>query len=147
MDKRFEKRLAAAKNPRVRKHNRKPSFARKFKRPASNVEAFLSDLEADGKNPDMRITGFDDPLYAKRLGLVDAAAAPVTLAAGLAFAALEDGIEAVERRLEKKARMAALEKRRKYYAAEKARRSKQREQIQAVKPAPEHPCPTVKPPA
>ena len=59
MDKRFEKRLAAAKNPRVRKHNRKPSFARKFKRPSSNVEAFLSDLEADGKNPDMRITGFD----------------------------------------------------------------------------------------
>ena len=142
MDKRFEKRLATAKNPRVRKHNRKPSFARKFKRPSSNVEAFLSDLEADGKSPDRRITGFDDPLYAKRLDLVDAAAAPVTLAAGLAFAAIEDGIEAVERRLKKKARLAALEKRRKYYAAEKARRAKQREQIQAAKPAPEHPCPT-----
>jgi len=138
MDKRFEKRLELAANPRMRKrHEKKPE---KFVRPSSHTAAALGeilDAATEGGG-----TFYDpNPHVMARRG-VDAAMAPVMALHRLAVAAAMDGVEAVKRRMGKKERMRKLAKRRTYYAAENERRAEQREQIRAARPAPANPCPT-----
>lgn len=142
MDKKFERRLEKAKNPRMRKHNRKPSFAKKTIRPTSHVGVFLQEFSEDyhrAPEPSLLCTGNTGRDMAE---LVDAAASPFAVAEGLAIAAVQDGVDKVKEIASRKARRAALEKRRKYYEADAARRAAQREVVRAAMPGPANRCPT-----
>jgi len=139
MDKQFEKRMERAKNPRVRKHNvKRPP---KLKRPTSNVESFINELTND-HGVHFRPEPFSQRIYSLDSKTAQMLEAPAKAAVGLAVAATMDGIDAVKEQLGKRARMHKLEMRRKYYAAETAKREAQREQIRAAQAAPANPCPT-----
>jgi len=138
MDKRFEKRLELAANPRMRKrHGKKP---RKFVRAKSHVAAVVGEILDGATSGGGRI--YHPNPYVMARDAIDAAAAPVVAVHHLAIAAAMDGVEAVKKRMGKKERMAKLEKRRKYYAAAAERREEMREQIRAARPKPLNPCPT-----
>ena len=132
----FERRLAKAKDVRLRKHRTKSK--KKFRRAASQMEAFLQELSEDVRHaPPVslgRCSGTD-------LG-VAATLGPVAFAEGLAVAAVQDGVENVGKLLTLKARRAALKKRRTYYEAENAKRRSWSEEIRKAIPKPLHRCPT-----
>jgi len=135
MDKRFEKRMALAQNPRARKRNGK---AKRKRVRRSHVGIVMEELLGGGG--DGRI--FDpNPV---RLGCngVGAAMAPVLVAEQLAVAAAQDGIAAVKKRIDRRKRQKKLAKRRKYYAADAERRERQRAAIRAAKPEVACECPT-----
>ena len=142
MDKKFERRLEKAKNPRMRKHNRKPSFAKKIIRPSSHVEAFLQELSDDYHHaPD------SGPIFTGNPGrdginLTVPMVAPIAVAEGLAVAAVADGVDKIKEIAARKAKREALERRRKYYEADAARREAQREIVRAAMPGPANRCPT-----
>jgi len=139
MDKQFEKRMERAKNPRVRKHHvKRPP---KFERPTSNVAVFIEELTND-RGEQLRGDPLSQTLYSQDSKSAQMFAAPAKVAAGLAVAATMDGIGAVKKQLGKKERMRKLKMRRKYYAAETAKREAKREQIRAAQAAPANPCPT-----
>jgi len=140
MDTRFEKRLLKAKCPRLRKHNKKRPT--KFVRPTSHLDAFVKELAEDVKHAPSGPPFILQSPYKIRKDILNATLAPLALAGGLTIAAAQDAAEAVKRRLEKKARERALQKRRAYYAHEAAARQAQRDQIEQARPSPEHPCPT-----
>jgi len=137
MDKRFEKRLELAANPRMRKrHEKKP---RKFARAKSHVEAVVRDMLAEGGG-DGRIYHPNPVVMSDNIA--GSVFAPAMAVRDLAIAAAMDGVEAVKKRMGKKERMKKLAKRRTYYAAENERRAEQREAIRAARPEPTNPCPT-----
>ena len=111
MDKKFERRLEKAKNPRMRKHNRKPSFAKKIVRPSSHVEAFLQELSEDYHHaPD------SGPIFTGNPGrdginLTVPMVAPIAMAEGLAVAAVADGVDKIKEIAARKAKREALERR------------------------------------
>lgn len=136
MDKRYEKRLRAAQNPRLRRHKHKKPV--KYKRPKSNVSAYLEELSS-GVNPiSVPYVSQSYPHAAVQSAVV----APAMLLGGLAAAAVEDVQESIYQRKLKKIRAAALEKRRKYYAADARRVLKQRQEIENAKKPPACKCPT-----
>jgi len=140
MDMRFEKRLLKAMNPRLRKrnHKRKP----KFVKPQSHVGVYLEEISEDIKRASSKPKPFNPSPYAFANDVMDATLAPLVFSSGLAIAAAQDGVRLVKRKLEKKTRKRALEKRRSYYAAERAVRRTQTEMIEQARPRPEHPCPS-----
>jgi len=133
MDRKFERRLMLAQNPRARKRNAKAK--KKFVR-RSNVANALDEMTRGG---DGRI--FDPNPHRMACNGVGAALAPALVSAQLAIAAVQD-VAAAGRRMGKKERMRKLEKRRKYYAAEAAKREERRKQIRAATAEPKNPCPT-----
>ena len=142
MDKKFERRLEKAKNPRMRKHNRKPSFAKKIVRPTSHVEALLQEISDDYHRAPGSGSFFTGNGSRDVMNLVGATAAPLFVAEGLAVAAVADGIDKVKEIAARKAKREALERRRKYYEADAARRKAQRETVRAAMPKPANRCPT-----
>jgi len=142
MDKRFEKRLELAANPRARKHHAKAKP--KFVRAKSHVAAVLHDM--------LGPTGYEDAPRGGRIydpnrnimakNTIDALAAPLLAAEQLAIAAAMDGVDAVKAKVVEHKRKKNLPKRQKYYAAAAERREEMREQIRAARPAPTNPCPT-----
>lgn len=126
----------------MRKHNRKPSFAKKIVHPTSHVEAFLQELSDDYHHaPD------SGPIFTGNPGrdamiLTGSMVAPLAVAEGLTFAAVADGVDKIKEIAARKAKREALERRRKYYEADAARRKAQRETVRAAMPAPVNRCPT-----
>jgi len=138
MDKYFERRLEAAKNPRARKRNAKAKA--KFVRPKSHVEAVVGEILDGATSGGGRIY---DPNPVKMSGnIAGAVFAPAMAVRNLAVAAALDGAEAVKKRMGKGERMRKLEKRRKYYAADAERRERQREAIREAMPEVACACPT-----
>ena len=136
MYKAFEKRLARAKDVRLRKHRAKPK--KKFCRPVSHMEAFLQEASDDVHHaPPVSL----EHCRGADLG-VAAILGPAAFAEGLAVAAVQDGAEKVCNLLMLKARRAALKKRRTYYEAENAKRRKWSAEIRKATPRPLHKCPT-----
>lgn len=142
MEKKFERRLEKVKNPRMRKHNRKPSFARKVSKPTSHVEAFLQEVSDDYRRAPDSGPLFTGNASRDAIELIGATAAPLFVAEGLAIAAVKDGVDKVKEIAARKARREALEKRRKYYKADAARREAQREIVRAAAVGPSNRCPT-----
>jgi len=143
MDKRFERRLELAKNPRARKCHAKASP--KFERPGSNVAAVIEDMLGPTGDEDLPARGeeifaMNPHQMARNIG--GAVAGPLLLAHHVAVAAAMDGVDAVKARVAEHKRKKNLPKRRKYYAAAAERREEMREQIRAARPAPLNPCPT-----
>jgi len=139
MDKRFEKRLMLAANPRMRKrHKKRPP---KFVRAKSHVEAVVRDMLAEGGG-NGRI--FDPNPVKMSDNIAGSVFAPAMTVRDLAIAATMDGVDAVKKRMGKKERIKQLTKRRKYYAAAAAKREARREQVRAAMPRPAHRCPTAK---
>ena len=126
----------------MRKHNRKPSFAKKIARPKSHVEAFLLELSDDYHHaPD------SGPIFTGNPGrdamiLTGSMVAPLAVAEGLAVAVVADGVDKIKEIAARKAKREALERRRKYYEADAARRKAQREAVRAAMSAPANRCPT-----
>jgi len=160
MDKRFEKRLKYAKNPRLRKHNVKRKLG--FKRPTSHVASFIGDVKdnfirkhgavaqcarlsasaSEGSSDSFRWPSRGATVHA----LFDMVGKPLALAAGLAAAAGADAIDAIQQKREAKKlaikRKAALAIRQRYYAADAAKRERQRKEIEAARAKPCNRCPT-----
>jgi len=138
MDKKFERRLERAKNPRARKRNGKKPV--KFVRPSSHVAAVAGEMLDSATSGDWR--NYHPTPYQMAHDVADAMFAPATVVRNLAIAAAMDGAEAVKKRMGKKDRMRKLEKRRKYYAAEAERRERQREAIREATQEVACTCPT-----
>jgi len=140
MNAQFKKRLLMAKNPRMRKHHFKRPV--KFVRPTSHVDAFVKELAEDVKHTPPSPPFLLQAPYKIRKDIINATLAPLALAGGLTIAAAQDATDAIKRRLQKKEREKALQKRRAYYATEAAVRQARKEQIEQARPTPEHPCPS-----
>jgi len=143
MNRNFEKRLEAAKNPRARRRNAKRK--QKFLRPKSHVGAVMRDMFGS--------VGYEDAPCGNRLFNVNphqmardvigaTVGGPLLAVHHLAVAAAMDGVDAVKKRMGKRERMETLAKRRAYYAAEAAVRAERREQIRAARPEPANAFPT-----
>jgi len=134
MDKQFEKRMMRAKNPRARRRNGKAKA--KFVR-RSNVGNVLDEI---ANAPERGLLGAGP--WKATVDLAATSVLPIAVAEQLAIAAVQDGVAAVKKRMGKKKRWLALEKRRKYYAAAAVKREEMRAQIRAAMPKPAHRCPT-----
>lgn len=136
MYKSFKRRLAKAKDVRLRKHRMKPK--KKFCRPASHMESFLQEVSEDVRHVTPVSLG---RCSGTGLGIA-ATLGPAAFVEGLAIAATQDGVEKVGKLLTLKARRAALEKRRTYYETENAKRRMWSVEIRKAIPKPLHRCPT-----
>ena len=141
----FERRLEAAKNPRRRKHKVRGLSGPAFKRPATRLEALLSDMKTDE-----RVYGRDctRQFFPHRYDLTRPSGAEVLARAGVAIAAaaVMDAGESIAHKLRAKReaaeREARLAVRRKYYGAEQIKRDERNAAIRAAVPPPENRMPS-----